>query len=107
MGKTKDLSGFERGMAVDARCTGLSVSRTATLLAGFFIFNSSRVYQEWSTTQRTSSPVGSIGVNIGVLWEALESTWASIPVECFRLLVESMPRQIEAALRAKVGTTQY
>jgi hypothetical protein len=35
------------------------------------------------------------------LWEALESTWASIFVECFRHLVESMPQQIEAVLRAK------
>ena len=41
------------------------------------------------------------------LWEALESTWASIPVECFRHLVESMPQRIEAVLRAKGGATQY
>jgi hypothetical protein len=41
------------------------------------------------------------------LWEALESTWASIPVERFRHLVESMPRRIEAVLRAKGGATQY
>jgi hypothetical protein len=34
------------------------------------------------------------------LWEALESTWASIPVEHF---VQSIPRQIEAVLRAKGG----
>ena len=35
------------------------------------------------------------------LWEALESTWASIPVEHFRHLVESRPRQIEAVLKTK------
>ena len=51
-----------------ARRTGLNVSRTATLL-GFSCSTVSRVYQEWSTTQRTSSKlhttVGSIGVNMG------------------------------------------
>ena len=56
MGKTKDLSAFERGMVVGARCAGLSVSRTATLL-GFSRSTVSRVYQGWSTTQRTSRPV--------------------------------------------------
>ena len=45
--------------------------------------------------------------NLTQLWEALESTWASIPVERFRHLVESMPQQIEAALRAKGDATQY
>ena len=36
-------------------------------------------------------------------WEALESTSASSPMECFRHLVESMPRQTEAVLRAEGG----
>uniref|UniRef100_A0A8K9X6L5 Transposase IS30-like HTH domain-containing protein n=1 Tax=Oncorhynchus mykiss TaxID=8022 RepID=A0A8K9X6L5_ONCMY len=48
------LSAFEQGMVVDARSNGLSVSRTAMLL-GFSRSTVSRVYQEWSTTQRTSS----------------------------------------------------
>ena len=37
------------------------------------------------------------------LWEALESTWASIPVELFQHHVESMPQRIDAVLRAKAG----
>jgi hypothetical protein len=41
--------------------------------------------------------------NLTQLWEPLESTWASIPVECFRHLVESVPQRIEAVLRAKRG----
>ena len=73
MGKAKYLSAFERGMVVGDRCTGLSVSRTAMLL-GFPRSTASRVYQQWSTNQRTSSQQ---------LWEALESTRVSIPVECF------------------------
>ena len=46
MGKTKYWSAFERGMVVDARRTGLSVSRTETLLC-FSRSTVSRVYQEW------------------------------------------------------------
>ena len=55
-------------MVVGARHTCLSVSRTATLL-GFSSYTVSRVYQELSTIQRTSSQldttVGSIVVNTG------------------------------------------
>ena len=40
--------------------------------------------------------------NLTHLREALESTWASIPVERFRHLVESMTRRIEAVLRSKM-----
>ena len=68
MGKTKYCSFFERGMVGGARHTGLSVSRTATLL-GFSLSKIPCVYQEWSTIQKTSSQhdttVGSIGVNMG------------------------------------------
>jgi hypothetical protein len=54
MGKTKYLNAFEQGMVVGARHTGLSVSRNATLL-GFSRSTVFRVYEEWSTTQKTSS----------------------------------------------------
>ena len=68
MGKTKYVSACEQDMVVGARRTGLIVSRTATLL-GFSHSTVSRVYQEWSTTIRTSSQldttVGSIRVNMG------------------------------------------
>ena len=69
MGKTKDVSVFLHGrMDVGARRTSSNVSRTATLLA-FSRSAVSFVYEEWSTTQRTSSQhdttVGSIGVNVG------------------------------------------
>ena len=69
-GETTSLSAFERGRIVgdDSRCQmHLFVSRTATLL-GFSRSTVSCLYQEWSTTQRTSSQldttVGSIGVNM-------------------------------------------
>ena len=63
---------FKRGMVVGAMHAGLRVSRTV-----------SRVYQERFTTQGHPA-------NLTQLWEALESTWASIPVERFRHLGESM-----------------
>ena len=91
MGKTKYLSAFERGMVVGARRTGLNVSRTGKPL-GFSCSTVSCVYQEWSTTQRTSSlldtTVGSIGVNMG------QNAFGTL---------QSMPQQIEAVLRAKGG----
>jgi hypothetical protein len=69
MGKKKYLSAFELGMVVGAKRTSMSVSRTATLLYCSHSRTVSHVYQEWSTTQRTSSQlinstVGSIGVNM-------------------------------------------
>ena len=66
LSKTKDLSAFERGMVVGSRRTDLcqEVQRCWVLHTKV-----SRVYQEWYTTQRTSSQldttVGSIGVNMG------------------------------------------
>ena len=66
--QTKYLSAFEWDMVVGARRTGLCVSRTAKLL-GFSRSTVSRLYQEWSTTQMTTSQldttVGSIGGNLG------------------------------------------
>jgi hypothetical protein len=60
---------FERGMVEGARRTGLSMSRTAKLLC-FSHSTASSMYEEWFTTQRTSSQLDN-------------------PVERFWYLVES------------------
>ena len=74
MGKTKYLSAFERGMVVGARCTGLSVSRTATQL---FKKNA----QQFPVCIKNGPPPKGRPANLTQLWEALESTHASVPVE--------------------------
>ena len=96
MGKTKYLSDIERGMVTGARRTGLSVSRTATLLGS----------QQFPVCIKNGPPSKGHPANLTQLWEALESIWASIPVERFRDLVESMLRRIEPVLRAKGGAIQ-
>ena len=92
MVKTKYLSAFERGMVVDARHTSLCQE-----LQCCWVFHA----QLLPVSIKNGSPPKGHPANLTQLWEALESTWASIPVERFRHLVESIPRQIEAVPRAK------
>ena len=94
MGKTKDLSAFERGMVVGARHTGLGQERCW----GFHT-------QQFPVCIKNGPPVKGHPAILTQLWEALESTWSSISVERFLHLVESMPGRIEAVLRGKGGAT--
>jgi len=60
MGKKDDYNIFERGMVVDARRAGLSISQSAQLL-GFSLTAISRVYKEWCEKGKTSSMQQSCG----------------------------------------------
>jgi hypothetical protein len=82
MGKTKDLSAFEQDMVVGARHTGLCQE-----LQCCWVFHA----QQFPVCIKNGPPPKGHPANLTQLWEALESTWASIPVERFRHLVESMP----------------
>jgi hypothetical protein len=41
------------------------------------------------------------------LWERVQEVWDAIPKEVCRGLIESMPRRVEAVIRAKGGYTKY
>ncbi|KAG7501360.1 acidic leucine-rich nuclear phosphoprotein 32 family member B-like isoform X1 [Solea senegalensis] len=60
MGKSRDLSEFERGLIVGLRSAGCSISQTAKTL-GFSRTAVSRVYRDWCMKRKTSSHRGSCG----------------------------------------------
>ena len=41
------------------------------------------------------------------IWERVAEVWNDIPVKVVRNLIESMPRRIEAVIKAKGGHTKY
>jgi DDE superfamily endonuclease len=41
------------------------------------------------------------------LWERIEDDWEAIPAEECQKLIESMPRRVQAVLKAKGGYTKY
>jgi hypothetical protein len=41
------------------------------------------------------------------LWERVEEEWNKIDAEVCQNLIESMPRRVEAVLKAKGGYTKY
>ncbi len=46
-------------------------------------------------------------INLQQLRDAIMSIWTKISEECLQHLVESMPRRINAVLKAKGGPTRY
>ncbi|XP_019945993.2 uncharacterized protein [Paralichthys olivaceus] len=84
MGKSRDLSEFERGMIVGARSAGCSISETVKRL-GFSKTAVSRVYREWCEKRKTSSHRGSCGRK--------------------RLVDESGERRMERVVEANIQAT--
>src|SRR3984957_824308 len=41
------------------------------------------------------------------LWERIQKEWDAIPASVYQGLIESMPRRVEAVLKAKGGYTKY
>ena len=41
------------------------------------------------------------------LWECCQVEWEKIPKEVCQNLIESMPRRVEAVIKAKGGHTKY
>ena len=82
MGKTTYLSAFELSMVVGARRTSLFQE-----LQRCWVFH----VQQFPVYIKNGPPTKGHAANLTQLWKALESTWASIPVECFQQL-DFMPR---------------
>jgi hypothetical protein len=75
MGKTQYLSAFEWGMVVGAERTGLCHE-----LQRCWVFHT----QQFPVCIKNGPPPKGHPANLLQLWDALESTWASIPVERYR-----------------------
>ena len=41
------------------------------------------------------------------LWKRVEKEWEAIPLDMCQKLIASMPRRIEAVIKAKGGSTKY
>ena len=41
------------------------------------------------------------------IWKRVEEVWNNIPPEVCQNLIESMPRRLEAVIKAKGGNTKY
>ena len=50
---------------------------------------------------------GTVPSRILKLWERIEKEWEDIPASQCHKLIESMPRRIEAVIKAKGGYTKY
>jgi hypothetical protein len=55
--------------------------------------------QQFPVCIKNGPPSKEYPANLTPLWKALDSTWASISLECFRNLLESMHQQFEAIPR--------
>ena len=61
----------------------------------------------WAYLKRRLAEYESPPRGVHELWERLEREWPTISVEVCRTLLESMPRRIEAVIKAKGGHTKY
>ena len=61
----------------------------------------------WVHLKRALQKYPSPPKDVYELWERLVEEWNGIPVEACQKLIESMPRRIQAVIRAKGGHTDY
>ena len=61
----------------------------------------------WSHLKRKLGEYEEPARGINELWERIQVVWDIIPAEECQKLIESMPRRVEAVLRAKGGYTKY
>jgi transposase len=61
----------------------------------------------WSHLKRRLADYEAPPKGILELWERVQEEWNKIPAEVCQNLIESMPRRVEAVLKAKGGYTKY
>ena len=61
----------------------------------------------WDYLKRRLADHDSFLRGIHELWERVQVDWEGIPVEECQKLIESMPRRIEAVIKAKGDYTKY
>ena len=61
----------------------------------------------WDQIDRRVRARDHLPTNKDQLWEALQEEWMNFPMENLRTLYESMPRRIEALIKAKGQATKY
>ena len=67
----------------------------------------SPIEQAWSLLKRRLPAYEYPSKGIEKLWERTQVEWEKISVEECQNLIESMPRRIQAVLKAKGGYTKY
>ena len=61
----------------------------------------------WQVLKQQLSKYNTIAKSEGELLQCCEAEWAAITPEICCNLIESMPRQVQAVLKAKGGNTKY
>jgi transposase len=61
----------------------------------------------WELLKRKLSAHNTMATSVHSLWERVQEDWEAISAEECRNLIHSMPRRIEAVLKAKGGHTKY
>ena len=61
----------------------------------------------WGWLKRRLAELENPPKGIYKLWDRVQVEWERIPVEECQKLIKSMPRRIEAVLKAKGGYTKY
>ncbi len=61
----------------------------------------------WDVVEREIHIMDVQTTNLQQLRDAIMTIWTKISEQCFQHLVESVPRRIKTALKAKEGPTRY
>lgn len=61
----------------------------------------------WHHLKRMLATYETFPSSIAELWERVQDEWNKIPLQTCLDLIDSMPRRVEAVLRAKGGYTKY